>query len=127
PRNRCCSASAASAGSPSGTATNAPPMRPTPAPSRTSSATSPSAVDGRRRLRCSPGCRRKAMKPVIALGAAALLAACAPVMAQTGPQSPPAASRNADDPALAAVLADYEAYLKSINPLAAARDGDKAA
>ena len=67
------------------------------------------------------------MKPVIALGAAALLAACAPVMSQSALQAPPPASRNADDPALATILADYEAYLKSINPLASARDGDKAA
>ncbi len=67
------------------------------------------------------------MKPVIALGAAALLAACAPVTAQIAPQSPAPASRNADDPALAGILADYEAYLKAINPVAAARDGDKAA
>ena len=66
------------------------------------------------------------MKPVIALGAAALLAACAPVMAHA-PQSPSPASRDADDPALAAILADYEAYLKAINPIAAAREGDKAA
>ena len=67
------------------------------------------------------------MKPVIALGAAALFAACAPVMSQSALQAPPPASRNADDPALATILADYEAYLKSINPLASARDGDKAA
>ena len=67
------------------------------------------------------------MKPVIALGAAALLAACAPVMTQTAEHGRPAASRNADNPALASVLADYEAYLKSISPNAAARDGDRAA
>jgi len=67
------------------------------------------------------------MKFVIAIGAAALLAAASPAMAQTAPQGAPAASRNADHPALAAVLADYEAYLRANDPISAGREGDKAA
>ncbi|MBF0664257.1 MAG: DUF885 family protein, partial [Brevundimonas sp.] len=67
------------------------------------------------------------MKTMLAIGAAALLASAAPAMAQAAP--PPAAeqTRDADDPALAAILADYEAYQKANNPIAASRDGDKAA
>ncbi len=67
------------------------------------------------------------MKTMLAIGAAVLLASAAPAMAQAAP--PPAAeqTRDADDPALAAILADYEAYQKANNPIAASRDGDKAA
>ncbi|MFN3932249.1 MAG: DUF885 domain-containing protein [Brevundimonas sp.] len=65
------------------------------------------------------------MKTVIAIGAAALLAAATPVVA--GPQTPPAAARDADNPALAAILADYEAYLRAHDPITAGMEGDRAA
>jgi uncharacterized protein (DUF885 family) len=67
------------------------------------------------------------MKTVIAIGAAALLAAAAPALATASPQTPPPAARNADDPALAAILADYEAYLRANDPISAGMEGDKAA
>jgi uncharacterized protein (DUF885 family) len=67
------------------------------------------------------------MKFVIAIGAAALLAAASPAPAQTAPQTAPGASRNADHPGLAAILADYEAYLRTNDPIGAGREGDKAA
>ena len=67
------------------------------------------------------------MKTVIAIGAAALFAAATPAPATASPQTPPAAARNADDPALAAVLADYEAYLRANDPISAGMEGDKAA
>ena len=65
------------------------------------------------------------MKIVIAIGAAALLAA---VPATAAPQqTPAAASRNADHPALAAILADYEAYLRANDPISAGMEGDREA
>ena len=67
------------------------------------------------------------MKTVIAIGAAALVAAATPAPATAAPQTPPAAARNADDPALAAILADYEAYLRANDPISAGMEGDKAA
>ena len=67
------------------------------------------------------------MKTVIAIGAAALLAAALPAMAQTAPQSAPEAARNADNPALASILADYEAWLRANDPISAGMEGDKAA
>jgi len=68
------------------------------------------------------------MKFVIAIGAAALLAAASPAAGQQpAPQTPPEATRNADDPALAALLADYEAWLRANNPVGAGREGDRAA
>lgn len=67
------------------------------------------------------------MKTVIAIGAAALFAAATPAPATAAPQTPPAAARNADDPALAAILADYEAYLRANDPISAGMEGDKAA
>ena len=67
------------------------------------------------------------MKTMIAIGAAALLAAAAPAMAQSAAQTAPEASRNADHPALAALLADYEAYLRANDPISAGMEGDKAA
>lgn len=66
------------------------------------------------------------MKFVIAASAAALLAACAtPVFAQSA--EPAAATRNAESPALASVLHDYEAYLRSVDPITAGMEGDRAA
>lgn len=67
------------------------------------------------------------MKIVIAAGAVALLAAvAAPVAAQTPPTSTPAPS-NAANPALASVLADYETYLRAVDPITAGMEGDRAA
>ncbi|HST92712.1 MAG TPA: DUF885 family protein [Brevundimonas sp.] len=66
------------------------------------------------------------MKTVIAIGAAALLAAAAPVAAAPT-QAPSAASRNADHPALASILADYEAYLRANDPISAGMEGDRTA
>lgn len=66
------------------------------------------------------------MKFVIAASAAALLAACAaPAFAQTA--EPAAATRNAQNPALASVLHDYETYLRSVDPITAGMEGDRAA
>jgi len=66
------------------------------------------------------------MKIVIAASAAALLAACAaPAFAQT--PEPAAAARNAQNPALASVLHDYETYLRSLDPITAGMEGDRAA
>ncbi|GAA0869191.1 DUF885 family protein [Brevundimonas basaltis] len=72
------------------------------------------------------------MKFVIAIGAAALLAAAAPARAEAAPESTarqttPEPSRDAEHPALAAILADYEAWLKANDPISAGREGDKAA
>lgn len=67
------------------------------------------------------------MKTVIAIGAAALFAAVTPALAATQPQTPPAAVKNADDPALAAILADYEAYLRANDPISAGMEGDREA
>lgn len=67
------------------------------------------------------------MKTVIAIGAAALLAAAAPALARPAPQSAAEASRNADDPALASILADYETYLRANDPISAGMEGDREA
>ncbi|WP_298743803.1 DUF885 family protein [uncultured Brevundimonas sp.] len=67
------------------------------------------------------------MKTVIAIGAAALIAAAAPAVAAAQPQTAPEAARNADDPALAAILADYEAYLRANDPISAGMEGDREA
>ncbi|WP_292066585.1 DUF885 domain-containing protein [Brevundimonas sp. UBA7664] len=65
------------------------------------------------------------MKFVIAAGAIALFAAAgSPVTAQT---TPPTAVRNAENPALASVLADYETWLRSVEPVTAGMEGDRAA
>ena len=65
------------------------------------------------------------MKLVFAAGAVAILAAAAaPVTAQSDPAP---IVRNAENPALASILADYEAHLRSVNPIAAGREGDRAA
>ncbi|GAA0655568.1 DUF885 domain-containing protein [Brevundimonas lenta] len=66
------------------------------------------------------------MKTVVAVSAIALFAACAaPAFAQT--PAPATAARHAENPALASVLADYEAYLRSIDPITAGMEGDRAA
>ncbi|MBI2260635.1 MAG: DUF885 family protein [Caulobacterales bacterium] len=67
------------------------------------------------------------MKTVIAIGAAALLAAAGPALAQPAPQTAAEASRNADDPVLASILADYEAYLRANDPISAGMEGDREA
>ena len=65
------------------------------------------------------------MKFVIAAGAIALFAAAgSTVAAQT---TPPSAARNAGNPALASVLADYETWLRSVDPVTAGMEGDRAA
>ena len=70
-------------------------------------------------------------KTILAASAAALLAGCAqtmlvgPATAQTAP--PVAVTRNAQDPALAAVLHDYEVYLRALDPITAGMEGDRAA
>lgn len=66
------------------------------------------------------------MKIVIAVSAAALLLACAtPVLAQAS--APPAAVRNAQNPALDSILSDYEAYLRRVDPFSAGQEGDREA
>ena len=67
------------------------------------------------------------MKLVIAAGAIAVLAAvAAPVLASPALVQAEAA-RNAENPALASVLADYEAYLRAVDPISAGMEGDRAA
>lgn len=66
------------------------------------------------------------MKFVITAGAIAMLAAAAPVAAQTAPVQAEA-PRNAENPALASLLADYEVYLRSVDPISAGMEGDRAA
>lgn len=67
------------------------------------------------------------MKSAIAAGAIALFAAAAlPAAAQTVPV-PAQAARNAETPALASILADYETYLRRIDPITAGMEGDRAA
>lgn len=66
------------------------------------------------------------MKLVFAAGAIAILAAAAPVAASSAPTQV-AAARNAESPALASVLADYEAYLRAVDPISAGMEGDRAA
>lgn len=67
--------------------------------------------------------------PSLAASAIALLAACAlpalPALAQV--PEPEAVTRGAPDPALAAVLAEYERYLRTQDPITAGMEGDQAA
>ncbi|MDI1325430.1 MAG: DUF885 family protein [Brevundimonas sp.] len=66
------------------------------------------------------------MKTVIAVSTIALLAAFAqPATAQTA--APAAATPAPPNAALASVLADYEGYLRSVDPVAAGMEGDRAA
>ncbi len=67
------------------------------------------------------------MKLAIAAGAVAILAAAATPVVATPAPTQAEASRNAENPALAAVLADYEAYLRSVDPINAGMEGDRAA
>jgi len=67
------------------------------------------------------------MKRVItACAVAVLTAAATPVFAGASPVQA-AAVRNAENPALAAVLADYETYLRAVDPINAGMEGDRAA
>ena len=67
------------------------------------------------------------MKRVITACAVAILAAAA-TPALAGPARVQAeAARNAENPALASVLADYEAYLRAVDPINAGMEGDRAA
>jgi uncharacterized protein (DUF885 family) len=66
------------------------------------------------------------MKLIIVASAAALLAAVAPpAVAQA--QAVVGAPRQAENPALASIVTDYEAYLRSIDPITAGMEGDRAA
>lgn len=67
------------------------------------------------------------MKLAIAAGAIAMLAAApTPVAAQAAP-APAGTARNAEHPALASVLADYETWLRAVDPISAGMEGDRAA
>jgi uncharacterized protein (DUF885 family) len=67
------------------------------------------------------------MKRVItACAVAVLTAAATPVFAGAAPVQAEAV-RNAENPALAAVLADYETYLRAVDPINAGMEGDRAA
>ncbi|RZJ26699.1 MAG: DUF885 family protein, partial [Brevundimonas sp.] len=67
---------------------------------------------------------------ILAASAAALLAACAQT-ALAGPATARTADtpvvRQAENATLAAILSDYEAYLRSIDPITAGMEGDRAA
>jgi hypothetical protein len=65
------------------------------------------------------------MKIIVACAVAALLTGCA-LPPPAGPGTA-AIVRDAEDPGLARVLADYEAYLREIDPISAGMEGDKAA
>jgi uncharacterized protein (DUF885 family) len=67
------------------------------------------------------------MKLVIAVGAAAMLATVASPVAASPLRVQTEAVRNAQNPALASVLADYEAYLRAVDPISAGMEGDRAA
>lgn len=63
---------------------------------------------------------------VTACAIAALAAVATPAFAGTA-QIQAEAARNAENPALASVLADYEAYLRAVDPINAGMEGDRAA
>ncbi|HVL42789.1 MAG TPA: DUF885 family protein, partial [Brevundimonas sp.] len=66
------------------------------------------------------------MKTVIAVSAIALLAALAqPATAQTA--APAAVAPAAPNAALASILADYETYLRAVDPVTAGMEGDRRA
>lgn len=67
------------------------------------------------------------MKLLVAVSAAAILTAVAPPAAAQTPTEAAGASRNAANPALASILADYEAYLRAVDPISAGMEGDRAA
>lgn len=64
------------------------------------------------------------MKLAIAAGAFAMLAAATPVTANPAPPQADV-SRNAENPALASILADYEAWLRAVDPVNAGMEGDR--
>jgi uncharacterized protein (DUF885 family) len=67
------------------------------------------------------------MKRLVTACAIAVLAAAAtPVFANASPVQAQA-GRNAENPALAAVLADYETWLRAVDPINAGMEGDRAA
>lgn len=61
------------------------------------------------------------MKTTVAALAALMIACGAPAMAQTAPAG---ASATAPDARLASILADYEVYLRRIDPISAGMEGD---
>ena len=63
---------------------------------------------------------------ITACAMAVLAAAAAPAMASPV-QTPAATVRNADGLDLAVVLSDYEAYLRTVDPISAGMEGDRAA
>ncbi len=67
------------------------------------------------------------MKRVITACAVAVLAAAAAPAAASPAPLQAGAARNAENPALASVLADYEAYLRAVDPINAGMEGDRAA
>ncbi|HRJ64585.1 MAG TPA: DUF885 family protein, partial [Brevundimonas sp.] len=67
------------------------------------------------------------MKRVITACAIAVLAAAAAPAFANPAWVQAEAARNAENPALASVLADYEAYLRAVDPINAGMEGDRAA
>ncbi|MDQ3124454.1 MAG: DUF885 family protein [Pseudomonadota bacterium] len=67
------------------------------------------------------------MKLAIAASAFAMLAAAAAPVVASPALVQAEAPRNAENPALASVLADYEAYLRAVDPISAGMEGDRAA
>ena len=67
------------------------------------------------------------MKRVITACAIAVLAAAAAPAMASPVQTPAATVRNADGLNLAVVLSDYEAYLRTVDPVSAGMEGDRAA
>ncbi|MDP1914356.1 DUF885 family protein [Brevundimonas sp.] len=67
------------------------------------------------------------MKLVIGAGAIAMLAAAAAPVVASPALVQAEAARNAENPALASVLADYEAYLRAADPISAGMEGDRTA
>jgi uncharacterized protein (DUF885 family) len=67
------------------------------------------------------------MKRVITACAVAVLAAAATPAFANPAQVQTAVARNAENPALAAVLADYETYLRAVDPINAGMEGDRGA
>jgi len=67
------------------------------------------------------------MKRVITACAVAVLAAAATPAFANPAQVQTAVTRNAENPTLAAVLADYETYLRAVDPINAGMEGDRGA
>lgn len=66
-------------------------------------------------------------KTILAASAAALLAVCAAPVALAQTPTPTPVVRHAEDAALARILTDYEAYLRSVDPITAGMEGDRTA